>query len=115
MVLAALERGISLNNSQLAKLQERVGGNPMMAQRVIDEEYLGLEVETGDHTRYFDMTPVILIVGVVFAVSFSHLVENGARYQYPNMISRGNRRRIDRGNFPSITIEILDIERKDIG
>ena len=68
MELAALERGISLNNSQLAKLQERVGGNPMMAQRVIDEEYLGLEVETGDHTRYFDMTPVILLVGVVFAV-----------------------------------------------
>ncbi len=27
-----------------------------------------LSLGTGDHTRYFDMTPVILIVGVVFAV-----------------------------------------------
>jgi hypothetical protein len=40
MVAAALERGISLKNSDLSKLQERAGGNPMLAQRAVDEEYL---------------------------------------------------------------------------
>jgi hypothetical protein len=68
MEQAALERGINLTTSGLAKLQERVGGNPMFATRVINEEYLGIESETGDHRRYFDMTPVFMLVGVVFVV-----------------------------------------------
>ena len=68
MEVAALERGINLKNSDLARLQERAGGNPMLAQRAIDEEYLGLEVETADHGRYIDITPFILVVGVIFMV-----------------------------------------------
>jgi hypothetical protein len=68
MEQAALERGISLKRSELAKLQERAGGNPMLAQRAIDEEYLGLEVEGADHRRYFDITPLILLAGIVFVI-----------------------------------------------
>ena len=68
MEQAALERGISLRRSDLAKLQERAGGNPMLCQRAIDEEYLGLEVEGADHRRYFDITPLILLAGIAFVV-----------------------------------------------
>jgi hypothetical protein len=68
MEYAAIECGINLKTWELAKLQERVGGNPLFATRVISEEHLGLDVEAGDHRRYFDMTPVIMLVGVVFVV-----------------------------------------------
>ncbi|WP_414623807.1 ATP-binding protein [Calothrix sp. CCY 0018] len=68
MEQAALERGINLKPSELSKLQERAGGNPMLAQRAIEEEYLGLEVEGADHDRYFDITPLIMLVGIVFVV-----------------------------------------------
>jgi hypothetical protein len=68
MEQAALERGISLKNSDLSKLQERAGGNPMLAIRAVDEEYLGLEVEGADHRRYFDITPLILLAGIAFVV-----------------------------------------------
>ncbi len=68
MQQAALERGLNLKNSDLARLQERAGGNPMLAQRVIDEEYLGLEFEGADHNQYMDITPLILIAGVGFIV-----------------------------------------------
>ncbi len=68
MEQTALEKGINLRTHDLARLQERVGGNPMLAIRVIEEEYLGLEVEAGDHTRYFDATPLILLVSCVFVV-----------------------------------------------
>jgi len=68
MEQAALERGINLKPSDLAKLQERAGGNPMLAIRAIDEEYLGLEVEAGDHRRYFDITPLILLAGIGFII-----------------------------------------------
>ncbi|MDF5724993.1 MAG: hypothetical protein PUP91_31985 [Rhizonema sp. PD37] len=40
----------------------------MLAQRVIDEEYLGLEFEGADHNQYLDITPLILIAGVGFIV-----------------------------------------------
>lgn len=65
---AALDRGINLTNAELSKLQERAGGNPALAERAINEEYLGIEVEAGDHNRYFDITPLILLVGIVFVV-----------------------------------------------
>ena len=68
MIQAAIERGIELKPSELAKLQERAGGNPMLAARAVDEEYLGLEVESGDHRRYFDITPLILLAGIAFVI-----------------------------------------------
>lgn len=68
MIQAAIERGIELKPSELAKLQERAGGNPMLAARAVDEEYLGLDVESGDHRRYFDITPLILLAGITFVI-----------------------------------------------
>lgn len=68
MVQAAIERAIELKPAELAKLQERAGGNPMLAARAVDEEYLGLEVEAGDHRRYFDITPLILLAGIAFVI-----------------------------------------------
>ncbi|MDF5723703.1 MAG: ATP-binding protein [Rhizonema sp. PD37] len=62
MEQTALERGLNLKNSDKARLQQRAGGNPMQAQRVIDEEYSGSEVESAD--IYMDITPLILIVVV---------------------------------------------------
>jgi hypothetical protein len=68
MEKAALEKGIPFKPSDFARLQQRAGGNPMLAQRIIEEEYLGLDPETGDHSRYFDITPLILLLGAVFIV-----------------------------------------------
>ncbi|MBD2458416.1 ATP-binding protein [Nostoc sp. FACHB-87] len=68
MVQAAAEREINLKPSELAKLQERAGGNPMLATRAVDEEYLGLEIEGADHRRYFDITPLILLAGIAFVI-----------------------------------------------
>ncbi len=82
MEQSALERGINLKNSDLAKLQERAGGNPALAQRAIEEEYLGLEVEGADHRRYADATPLILLAGVGFVVTrfFARGTNNQALY-----------------------------------
>ncbi|MCC5668433.1 ATP-binding protein [Nostoc sp. CHAB 5784] len=68
MMQAAAERAITLKPSELSKLQERAGGNPMLAARAVDEEYLGIEMEGADHRRYFDITPLILLVGVCFII-----------------------------------------------
>jgi hypothetical protein len=40
----------------------------MLAIRAIEEEYLGLDIEGADHRRYFDITPLILVVGVIFVI-----------------------------------------------
>ncbi|MEA5595709.1 AAA family ATPase [Rivularia sp. UHCC 0363] len=68
MIQATIDREIVLKPSELAKLQERVGGNPMLAIRAVEEEYLGLEFEGADHNRYFDITPFILFAGIIFMV-----------------------------------------------
>jgi hypothetical protein len=68
MIIAAAERAIALKPSELSKLQERAGGNPMLAARAVDEEYLGLDVEGADHRRYFDITPLILLAGIAFVI-----------------------------------------------
>ncbi|HBB34496.1 MAG TPA: 9-O-acetyl-N-acetylneuraminate esterase [Cyanobacteria bacterium UBA8803] len=69
MEQAALERGLKLANHELAQLHERAGGNPMLAQRIINEEYLGLDVEGGDHGRYRDATPLVILGITVFSIS----------------------------------------------
>ncbi|MDB9377977.1 ATP-binding protein [Nodularia sphaerocarpa] len=68
MKAAAHERAIALTPADLSKLQERAGGNPMLASRAIEEEYLGLDIEGADHKRYFDITPLILVIGVIFII-----------------------------------------------
>lgn len=68
MEQAALERGINITTSELARLQERAGGNPMLAWRTIEEEFIGIIFEGADHNQYVDMTPFILIAGVFFMI-----------------------------------------------
>lgn len=57
---SAAELGLSLKPGQLANLQQRVGGNPMLARRVVREEYLGLEDTAPDHQQWIDITPLII-------------------------------------------------------
>ncbi|ABW26332.1 ATP-binding protein [Acaryochloris marina] len=59
--------GIDMMPSQLSKLQQRCGGNPMLAQRVVREEYLGLDATNPDHTQWIDGTP-FLIAGLMVLV-----------------------------------------------
>jgi hypothetical protein len=66
MTTAAQARGLDLTPNQIADLQQRAGGNPALAVRSIDEEYLGLEVEAGDRGDYFDVTPLLILVGTGF-------------------------------------------------
>jgi hypothetical protein len=40
----------------------------MLAIRAIEEECLGLDIEGADHRRYFDITPLILVVGLIFVI-----------------------------------------------
>ena len=69
MEQAAMERGLPLQPSVLANLQQRAGGNPMLAQRAVNEEYLGIDNEAGDHNHYFDISPLLVLVGVFFMAS----------------------------------------------
>ncbi len=56
----------------MAALQERVGGNPMLALRVVKEEYLGLDGTALDHTQWIDGTP-LLLAGLTLLVIFRFL------------------------------------------
>lgn len=52
MEQAAQERGVSLQPHELARLSERARGNPMLAQRVVEEEYLGVDIKAGTKLRH---------------------------------------------------------------
>ena len=52
---------------KIAELLARTGGNPMLAKRVVKEEYLGLEDKAYDHTQWVDGTP-FLIAGLMCLV-----------------------------------------------
>ncbi|WP_017711173.1 ATP-binding protein [Prochlorothrix hollandica] len=65
--------GVSLKVKDLAALQERVGGNPALARRVVREYALGMgEDQAGtDHYRYVDGTPfLVAALGTVAIVRF---------------------------------------------
>ncbi|HEY9656992.1 MAG TPA: hypothetical protein V6C65_00910, partial [Allocoleopsis sp.] len=68
MAAYALEMGLRVNSAQLAGLQQRCGGNPMLAKRVIEEEYLGLDDTAPDHTQWIDGTPYLIAVLMVFGM-----------------------------------------------
>ena len=64
---AAEAQHLALSPAQLATLQERTGGNPMLARRVLDEERLGLDATAPDHTEWIDGTPLLLAVLLLFS------------------------------------------------
>ncbi len=67
MQTAAQELGLELTPSQFARLQERCGGNPMLARRVLREQSLGLEDTAPDHTEWIDGTPLLIAALLVFS------------------------------------------------
>ncbi|MGF1490386.1 MAG: ATP-binding protein [Prochloraceae cyanobacterium] len=58
---------LELSAAKIAELLARTGGNPMLAKRVVKEEYLGLEDKAYDHTQWIDGTP-FLIAGLMCLV-----------------------------------------------
>jgi hypothetical protein len=82
MEAAAVLRGLSLSQSQLADLQQRAGGNPALAIRSIDEEYLGLEVEAGYRGDYFDITPLLILAATGFVMLRFFAIGTDSRLLY---------------------------------
>ncbi len=82
MQTAATLRGLDISNSQIAALQQRSGGNPALATRSIDEEYLGLDVEAGDRGDYFDVTPLLILVGTGFVMARFYAVGTDSKLLY---------------------------------
>ncbi|ERN41340.1 KaiC [Rubidibacter lacunae KORDI 51-2] len=65
---AAAELGIELSAADLASLLERCGGNPMLVQREVRSEFLGLKATAPDHTQWVDATPFLVAGLMVFTV-----------------------------------------------
>jgi hypothetical protein len=72
MLAEAKVLGVTADNAKLAELQERSGGNPYLAKRVMREEVLGIgEGLEGDHVEYIDGTPfLIAAISLVAIVRF---------------------------------------------
>ncbi|AFY60846.1 ATP-binding protein [Synechococcus sp. PCC 6312] len=68
MYEAAEDLGIDLTPARIAALQERCAGNPMLAKRVVKEEYLGLDDLAPDHTQWIDGTPFLVAVMLCFVI-----------------------------------------------
>lgn len=64
----AADLELKLSNAQLAHLQQRCGGNPMLAKRVIREEHLGLDATNPDHTQWIDGTPFLVAALMLFVI-----------------------------------------------
>jgi energy-coupling factor transporter ATP-binding protein EcfA2 len=63
MLAEAMVLGVTVDNAKLAELQERSGGNPYLAKRVMREEILGIgEGLEGDHVEYIDGTPFLIAI-----------------------------------------------------
>ena len=68
MYKAAQDLNIELSPAKVATLQERCAGNPMLAKRVVKEEYLGLDDLAPDHTQWIDGTPFLVAVMLCFMI-----------------------------------------------
>lgn len=61
MYAEATAQGMAINPAKFADLQQRVGGNPALAKRVVHEELLGIGEEMStDHRQYIDGTPFLI-------------------------------------------------------
>lgn len=65
---SAVELGLELSDAEFAFLQQRCGGNPLLAKRVVREEYLGLDETSPDHTQWIDGTPFVIAGLMIFTV-----------------------------------------------
>ena len=64
----ANDLGLQVTPGKLADWQQRAIGNPMLAKRVVKEEYLGLEGNNYDHTQWIDGTPLLIAVLMGFMI-----------------------------------------------
>ena len=64
----ANDLGLRVTPGKLADWQQRAIGNPMLAKRVVKEEYLGLESNNYDHTQWIDGTPLLIAVLMCFMI-----------------------------------------------
>ena len=64
----ANDLGLQVTPGKLADWQQRAIGNPMLAKRVVKEEYLGLEGNNYDHTQWIDGTPLLIAVLMCFMI-----------------------------------------------
>lgn len=64
----AKELNIELSTAQLAELQQRCAGNPMLAERAVKEDYLGLEPTSPDHTQWLEGTMLLLGVLMILVI-----------------------------------------------
>ncbi|QNP31357.1 ATP-binding protein [Cylindrospermopsis curvispora] len=85
----AQDRSINLENVDLASLQQRVAGNPMLAVRAVQEEYIGLDFEEGDHQKYGDGSFLIFVGVVTFiAVRFFAIgLDNRLLYAFSGLLA----------------------------
>jgi GTPase SAR1 family protein len=75
MLAEAKSLGVSLDNNKLATLQERTGGNPFLAKRVVQEEVMGINDQAGDHVKYIDGTP--FLIGAISLVAILRFIGLG--------------------------------------
>lgn len=60
--------GMELSAYQLASWLHRASGNPMLARRVVTEEFLGTDELEPDHTRWFNGLPLLIALAMFFTL-----------------------------------------------
>ena len=68
MEAEAQKQGLQIGKSRLAELQLLAGRNPMLAQKIIKNEALGLKQDKPEHTQYVVIMPIILACLMSFGI-----------------------------------------------
>lgn len=71
----AEELQIELTPADIATLQERCGGNPMLARRVVREHQIGLKPNNLDHTEWINGTP--FLIGALICLTAIRFIGRG--------------------------------------
>ena len=71
----AEELQIELTPADVATLQERCGGNPMLARRVVREHQIGLKPNALDHTEWINGTP--FLIGALLCLTVIRFIGRG--------------------------------------
>jgi hypothetical protein len=71
----AEELQIKLTHADVANLQERCGGNPMLARRVVREHQIGLKPNALDHTEWINGTP--FLIGALLCLTVIRFIGRG--------------------------------------
>jgi hypothetical protein len=77
MKQTALEYKIKLQTSDLAEFQKLVCGNPLLAICAVTQGRLGVEAEIENNQRYLDITPILIVAGIMFLLVRLMMVGKG--------------------------------------